>query len=106
MICLDADRKTSVVQVSGLEAWACLWCASFQALVVVLGARSEVSGVLHQVMFQMNGFRLHGSSPVPASHSLSQTGGVAFPVYVRLSKHEMLGSGTLVWLQLVTLIYP
>ena len=31
---------------------------------------------------------------------------VAFLVYVRLSKHEMLGGGTLMWFQLVTLIYP
>ena len=52
MICLDAVRQTSVVQVSGLEVLACLWCASFQALVVVLGARGGVSGVLQcQVMF-------------------------------------------------------
>ena len=54
----------------------------------------------------MNGFRLHGSSPVPASHSLSQTWGVAFPVYVRVSKHEMLEAVTLLWFQIVTLIYP
>ena len=71
------------------------------------GAASWVSGVLLcQVMFQMNGFSLHGSSPVPVSHSLSQTGGVAFIVYVRLSKREMLGGGTLMWFHLVTLIYP
>ena len=45
-------------------------------------------------------------SSVDSSHSLSQIGGVAFLVYVRLSKHEMLGGGTLLWFQLVTLIYP
>ena len=57
-------------------------------------------------MYQVNEFRLHRSSPVPPSRSLTQTGGVAFLVYVGLSKHEMLGAGTTLWFQLVTLIYP
>ena len=71
---------------------------------VVLGVQGGLSGVLQcQVMFQMNGFRLHGSSPVPVSHSLSQTEGVAFLVYVGLSKHEMLGGGTLMWYKVALL---
>ena len=82
-MCLDAERQTSVVL-------ACPWRASSQVLAIVLGAQSGVSGVLKcQVMFQGNEFHLHGSSPVPASHSLSQTEGVAFLVYASLSKHEM-----------------
>ena len=49
-------------------------------LAVVLRARGRVSGVLQcHVMYQVNGFRLCGSSPVPALHSLSQTGWVGFP---------------------------
>lgn len=80
---LDAEHQTSVVLASP-------WRASSQVLAVVLGAQSGVSEVLQcHVMFQVNEFHLHGSSPVPASHSLSQTGGVAFLVYASLSKHEM-----------------
>ena len=53
-------------------------------LAVVLGAQSGVSGVLQcHMMFQVNGFHLHGSSPNPASHSFSQTGGAAFLVYMK-----------------------
>ena len=83
-MCLDPERQSSVVL-------ACPWRASSQVLAVVLWAQSGVSGVLKcHLIFQGNGFNLHGSS-----HSLSQTEGVAFLVYASLSKHEMRGGGTL-----------
>lgn len=61
--------------------------------------------MLHcHMMFQMSVSHLNGSSPFPTSHNLSQAGGVAFLVYVNLSKHEMCGGGTPLWIQLVTLV--
>ena len=49
-------------------------------LTVVLRARGRFSGVLQcHVMYEVNGFRLCGSSPVPALYSLSQTEWVGFP---------------------------
>ena len=70
-MCLDAEHQTSVVLASP-------WRASSEVLAVVLGAQSGVSEVLQCHVFQVNEFHQHGSSPVPASHSLSQTGG-GFP---------------------------
>ena len=87
MVCLEAHRQTTLVQVSVLEVWPCLWRVSSQGLAVVriLGTRYGVSGVSQcPVMYQVNG----------------QTGELALFVYVPLSK--LLGDGNLQWFQLVT----